>query len=270
MGKKKDGPPPDEGGPAAPEWIVTFSDMISLLLTFFVLLLTFSSLETDDVLKIQGAMTGTRGSIESKLATSMVKMPVDRIIKTDPIRGGKDPHSRPPEELPNEIAKHGFAMAEDQIEIDLSSIGDGLEIPFGEPCFFAPGSAELPPELAKRASELAEVVSHYPYMVLVEGFTDNAFLPSAKYPNEASLSLARAAAVADVMTGTTDLEKIKVQLAGHGSKRAVGDNETALGRRENRRVTVRLLTLPKAYQAHLRSERQRKAAEAIIPAAEDR
>jgi chemotaxis protein MotB len=274
--KKKDGPPPDEGGPETPEWIVTFSDMISLLVTFFVLLLTFSSLESDDILKIQGAMTGTRGSIVSKLANSMVKAPVDRITKIDPIRGGKDAHSRPPEELPDEIAEHGFAMEEDQIEMDLSSIGDGLEIPFGEPCFFAPGSAELPPELAKRASELADIVSHYPYMVLLEGFTDNAFRPSDEYPDEASLSLARASAVADVMTGTTDLEKIKIQLAGHGSRRAVGDNETALGRRENRRVTVRLLTLPKAYQDHLKSERQRKeadgnaAAEAALTPTEER
>ena len=57
MGKKKQRPADD--GPEVPEWIVTFSDMISLLVTFFVLIMTFSSLEEDDVIKVKGAMMGT-------------------------------------------------------------------------------------------------------------------------------------------------------------------------------------------------------------------
>lgn len=262
MGKKKDGPPPDEGGPETPEWIVTFSDMISLLVTFFVLLLTFSSLESEDVIKLKGMTTGTKGAIISTLASSMVDDPVNRLTKTDLVNGLNSPHSRPPEELPSDIANQGFKKDEDQIEMDLSSIGDGLEIPFGDPCYFAPGSAELPEELAARASELAEVVSHYPYMVLVEGFTDNAFKPSLAYPDAESLALARARAVADIMVGTTPLERKKVLVAGPGAERPVADNETALGRRKNRRVSVRLLTLPASYMNNLKSEKQRMEAEA--------
>jgi chemotaxis protein MotB len=264
--KKKDGPPPEDGGPETPEWIVTFSDMISLLVTFFVLLLTFSSLESDDVLKIRGAMTGTMGSIVADLADSMVMAPNDRVAKTDPIRGVKDPHSRPPEELPDRIAEHGDRPDEDQIEMDLSSIGDGLEIPFSVECSFAPGSAKLPAALAQHASELAEVISHYPYQVLIEGFTDDAFKPTPTYPDPESLALARASAVADVMTGTTDLQLVKVQLAGLGMKKPIASNETALGRRQNRRVTVRLLSLSKAHQDYLQSERQREAADALTEA----
>ncbi len=261
MGKKKDGPPPDEGGPETPEWIVTFSDMISLLVTFFVLLLTFSSLESADVIKLKGLTSGSRGSIVTTLASSMISDPVNRMTKTDFSRGLNDPHSRPPEELPDDIAEHGFKKSDDQVEMDLSSIGDGLEIPFGDPCYFSPGSAELPQELAERASELAEVVSHYPYMVLVEGFTDDAFQATKAFPDAESLALARARAVADVMVGTTDLERMKVLVAGPGSERPVASNETAAGRRENRRVSVRLLTLPASYQNYLKSERQRLESE---------
>lgn len=262
MAKQKDGPPPVEGGPQTPEWIVTFSDMISLLVTFFVLLLTFSSLESEDVLKLKGLTSGGSGVVVADLASSMISEPVHRLTKTDLIRGIKDPHSRPPEELPDEIAKHGYERGKDQIEMDLSSIGDGLEIPFGDPCQFAPGSAEVPAELASRASELAEVVSHYPYMVLVEGFTDDAFRATPTYPDAESLALARARAVADIMVGTTELERMKVLIAGPGAERPVASNETAGGRRENRRVSVRLLTLPVSYQNHLKSERQRTEAEA--------
>ena len=70
-----------DDGPDVPEWIVTFSDMISLLVTFFVLLMTFSSLEEDDVIKVKGAMTGTPGVILDDLSRDMVKAPLDLMAK---------------------------------------------------------------------------------------------------------------------------------------------------------------------------------------------
>lgn len=252
---------PEDDGPEVPEWIVTFSDMISLLVTFFVLLMTFSSMEEDDVIKVKGAMMGTPGSFDDILGGDAVKMPIEALDHTDPIRGLKDKHSRPPEELPEDIADFGTKKQDDQIEMDLSAIGDGLSIEFGEPCYFAPGSAEVPPELAQYASELAEVLSHYPYMVLVEGFTDNAFKPTPRYPDAESLALARAVAVADIMTGTTDLEPLKVLINGPATDRPIGDNDTAVGRRLNRRVSVRVLSLSRARQNYLTSERERLAEE---------
>lgn len=256
MGKKKKKVRVDEG-PEVPEWIVTFSDMISLLVTFFVLLMTFSSMEEDDVIKVKGAMMGTPGSFDDILGTDAVKMPIEQLDHTDPIRGLKDKHSRPPEELPEDIADYGTQKQDDQVEMDLSAIGDGLSIEFGEPCYFAPGSAEVPPELAQYAAELADVLSHYPYMVLVEGFTDNAFKATPMYPDAESLAIARAVAVADVMTGTTDLEPLKVLINGPAMERPIGDNETALGRRLNRRVSVRVLSLSRTRENFLASERKR-------------
>jgi chemotaxis protein MotB len=244
-------------GPEVPEWIVTFSDMISLLVTFFVLLMTFSSMEEDDVSKVKGAMRGTPGSFDDILGEDAIKMPVEQLDHTDPIRGLKDKHSRPPEELPDDIADYGTKKQDDQVEMDLSRIGDGLSIEFGEPCYFAPGSAELPPELAQHASELADVLSHYPYMIMVEGFTDNAFKASTRYPDAESLAIARAVAVADVMTGTTDLEPLKILINGPAMERPLGDNETAVGRRLNRRVSIRILSLSRTRSNFLDSERKR-------------
>ena len=51
----------DPGPPGAPEWVVTFTDMISLLVTFFVLLMTFSSLDAFDALKIDAWLDGNKG-----------------------------------------------------------------------------------------------------------------------------------------------------------------------------------------------------------------
>lgn len=254
---------PDDDGPEVPEWIVTFSDMISLLVTFFVLLMTFSSLEEDDVVRIKGAMMGTAGVIPDPLGEDMSRPPKDLLARTDPIRGLKERHSRPPEELPEDVAEYGEKQQEDQVEVDLAKLGDGLQFGFDESCTFQPGSAEVPPALAERAAELAEVLSHYPYMVLVEGFTDGAFRPSPTYPDAESLALARAIAVADVMTGATALEPIKVLVSGLGSERPLESDETALGRKLNRRVEVRVLSLESSRATWLKSERQREEAESL-------
>lgn len=258
MAKKKR---PDDDGPETPEWIVTFSDMISLLVTFFVLLMTFSSMESDDVIRIKGAMMGTKGHIDDVLGDVEVRSPVTRMDKTDPIRGLKDVHSRPPEELPEDMAKLGTQKTEDQVEMDLSRIGDGLAIEFGEPCYFEPGSAELPPKLTQFASELGEVLSHYPYMILVEGFCDDAFKATSRYPDAESLALARAVAVADVLCGSGGLERLKVLVDAPVVTEPLGDNSTASGRRLNRRVSVRVLSLTRARETFLDSERQRLEAE---------
>ena len=230
---------------------------------FFVLLMTFSSLEEDDVIRVKGAMMGTAGSIDSPIGTDFVKPPSDIMAKTDPIRGLNDPHSRPPEELPDEVAAFGEKQEEDQVEVDLRRLGDGLLFAFGDPCYFKPGSAEVPPVLEERARDLAEVLSHYPYMVLVEGFTDDAFRPGIRYPDAESLALARAAAVADVMTDGTGLEPEKVLVAGPGNERPVGDNETPQGRQQNRRVEIRVLSLEASRATWLRSERQRIEADSL-------
>lgn len=261
MAKKKKRP--EDDGPEVPEWIVTFSDMISLLVTFFVLLMTFSSLEEDDVIRVKGAMVGTAGSIDSTIGSDMVKPPVDLMSKTDPIRGLKDPHSRPPEELPDDVAEFGEAKQDDQVEVDLARVGDGLQFGFGPECCFKPGSAEVNSQLAQRASELGEVFSHYPYTILVEGFTDDAFRPTPTYPDAESLALARAAAVADIMVGTTALEPLKVTIAGLGSERPLGDNETVQGRQLNRRVELRVTTLEASRATFINSERQRIEAEKL-------
>lgn len=259
MGKKKKLPEDDD--PEVPEWIVTFSDMISLLVTFFVLIMTFSSLEEDDVIRVKGAMLGTQGMIDDVMGDTAVKPPVQQVDKTDPLRGIKDRHSRPPEELPEDIEKVGQQKQADQVEMDLRKLGDGLAIEFGEPCYFDPGSAELPAELERSARELGEVLGAYPYMVLVEGFTDTEFRPTPTYPDAESMALARAAAVADVMTGPGGLERFKVLLNGPATERPLGDNSTASGRRLNRRVSIRVLTLTKSRELYLEAERERIHAE---------
>jgi flagellar motor protein MotB len=138
----------------------------------------------------------------------------------------------------------GQRMTSDHLEIDLRTMGDGLRVEFDADAAFSPGSAEVPVALERALKELANTVKHYPLVVLVEGHTDGAFRPSNRFPDTVAMSIGRARAAAEILTRSGGLEPALVQVSGLGSDslRQV-ENDNALARRANRRVSVRLVAM---------------------------
>ena len=252
MARKKKRRPPEPSGPkGAPEWVVTFTDMISLLVTFFVLLMTFSSLEQYDVLKIDAWLDG-KGSIH-KVTGFTIQQPLehDQVAATDVQRGAMLPHVRPAEKLPESLADMGQKKTAEHLELDLEQVADGLVIEFGAEQSFLPGSAVLAPGLRRQLGEIGRVLENYPHLVVVEGFTDGAFKPSALHPDAESLSFARASSAAGALLAESRLRSELVQVAGLGAARPRADDETLEGRRQNRRIQLRILSLSRARASHL-------------------
>lgn len=256
--KKKDAGP--SGPPGAPEWIVTFTDMISLLVTFFVLLMTFSSLEEREALKIAAILTGNLGvhDVSGFVAASIEN---DLIASSDVLRGGLQPHTRPNDELASNLAEMGQGQSDERLEMDLRAAGDGLVIEFDRAASFAPGSAEVPADLAQSLGEIGRVLEHYPYLVVVEGYTDSAFQPTPRYQSADELAFARGAAAARAMLGASSLSPNLVQVSSHGDRDPRADEDTALGRQENRRVQLRVLSLSRARADHLALQKERRREE---------
>jgi flagellar motor protein MotB len=153
-------------------------------------------------------------------------------------------HTRPVDELSESLEEMGQKLTSEHQPIDLRTTGDGLRVEFDDEATFGPGSAEVPLALERALRELAGTVRHYPLVVLVEGHTDGAFRPSNRYPDALALSIARARAAADVLTRSGGLEPALVQVAGLAADapRRV-ENDNALERRANRRVSVRLVAM---------------------------
>lgn len=247
--KKKQEEPPPEG---APEWITTFVDMTSLLVTFFILLLTFSSMEEKVAMKLQSILKSPSGVWQQSRGDLIHQTPQEDFRNpTDPLRGSHKQHSRPPEELVESMEEMGQKDSPDHVAIDLTAIQDGLRITWGEDCTFAPGSAVPTPALVRSLGELGRVLEHYAFLVVVEGHTDDRVVPSVGWDDDVGLSLARARAAADVLLAASNLDVRSIQLAGLGDERPVADNETAVGRRRNRRVEVRILSLSTLRAANI-------------------
>lgn len=250
MGVKEPEPPA-----GAPDWIVTFADMISLLVTFFILLMTFSTMETYDAFQTQGNLTGSAGTLRNDTGDTMTEPPdVDFMAAMDAMRGAALPHSRPAEDLLDDLSLQGAKPDEEHAAVDLNAVADGLLIRYDERASFGPGSADIPPYLDTAIRELGTIIEHYPHMVVVEGHTDETFRPSTRFPDAESISLARAEAVADLLLGSSELDPLQLQISGYGSDRPREDNHTPEGRRLNRRIEVRILSLSEARALKLQLE----------------
>jgi chemotaxis protein MotB len=247
---------PDPEPPGAPEWVVTFTDMISLLVTFFVLLMTFSSMEEHELLRVSSLLRGSPGLIEDYESSRLTAGPTpDLIADTDPARGADSPHNRPSSEMPPERSQQSTAQRPDHLPVDLNRLGDGLAIAWEREAGYAAGALDPNPILSAGLRETAKAILHYPHLVVVEGHSASDFAPSAEFPDAEAESFERArrAALELINAG---IEPERIQLTGHGTSRPRSVGQGADARLDNRRVELRLLTLPVSRRDRLEAVRR--------------
>ena len=248
-------PAVDEEPQGAPDWIVTFTDLVSLLVAFFVLLMTFSSLDNWDSFVVRGDLLGTTGIIKTMSGPTVIDPLEDDIMQSmDALRGAEHPHSRPTEKLPESIAEMGQKLTEEHHEIDLKQVKDGIVILFGPSESFGPGSSAVNAALAGSLRELGRTLENYSHMITIEGHTSSEFRATPEFDKPEALAFARAESAANVILASSNMSPKMVQLAGHGDKYPLNANETPSDRQLNRRIEIRILSLSKARTAAIEKE----------------
>ncbi len=230
----------EEDPPGAPEWIVTFSDMISLLVTFFVLLLSFASLAAKEQPQMKTFLRGMWGVFDSERGSAVdgVKEPItpDRTYR---INAATARHSRPFEDVLTELERVGLRENDERIPIDLSASQNGVRLTFGAEHAFQPGDAQVAPALHAALLRISGIVGSYPFEVVVEGYAESDFVSNERFASRSALALARATAAAAVLASTGTLEGRRVALSGPSdSPEADGAERSRDGRIELRLVPV--------------------------------
>ncbi|MBT6095544.1 MAG: flagellar motor protein MotB [Rhodospirillaceae bacterium] len=164
-------PPPPVEEPVDESWLATYADAITLLMAFFVMLLTFAEFDIP-------AYEEAAAAIASNVA-------------------GQEQQATTTQDLKLEIEDVVFEMAADQaVEVSRDSRGVTIEMKSG--AFFKPGSAELRdkaiPVLEKMALLLA-AKKYACFNIEVEGHTDDVPIKTALFPSNWELSAARASRV---------------------------------------------------------------------------
>lgn len=267
MAKRKEDTPP-AGSPA---WMATFSDLMNLLLCFFVMLFAMSSIEEAKLQEFVAAMNNTfsvfdggasaigDGFLISNGVSQLNEL--DQYINStgktaDSDTDGEDfqDYEMSPEAMEEILQDKMLEENEERVEeieevLTESDIADEVEVSFTAQyvkltmnggLLFDSGSAQLKDDAKLIIDKVGLILERYGNAgtIEIEGHTDNVPIKSAQYPSNEELSSARALSVFYYLVDSTTLNSLNLKHAGMGERVPIADNSTPEGRSRNRRVEI--------------------------------
>lgn len=278
--------PEEEDKPGIPAWVVTFADLMSLLMCFFVLLLSFSEIDAMKFKQIAGELSKAFGvqrdvpALEIPMGTSPIfdnfspgkpePTPIDQVRQQTTEEAPQLDTLRA--ELEAELEQKVASTTEKQVQFNMQAIKDVLEqeltegrlqleqdrkrviIRIEERGSFQSGSAVMTEDFEDMLFKISEVLSQLPGEITVEGHTDDIPINTPRFNSNWDLSAARASSVANALlaTGAVEAQRLKVQ--GYADTRPRASNEWPETRALNRRVeiVVDLAEAADQYETRLR------------------
>ena len=229
MARKKGKNNNESGGGGAPGWMVTYGDLMSLLLTFFVLLVSFSSIELAKFQKAMGSLKGALGVLPKEQSVLWQKEPVFPQLSDFENRRVQNVIS----ELRNVVKKKGL---KDNVSLDATE--DGIIIRIDSPILFDLGKAELKPAAKPILNKILEMTQKWPNSIRIEGHTDNLPIHNSKFPSNWELSTARALSVLRYFLNYGKIEPQRLAAVGYGEYHPLVPNNSSKNRAKNRRVEI--------------------------------
>jgi chemotaxis protein MotB len=246
-----DGPAPiiQEG---APDWVVTFGDLMSLLLCFFVLLLSFSEMDRAKYKEVAGSLAKAFGvqrktkAFEAPKGIKMIAKDFDQeLIPTQEREEFVVMQMR--EEIGRTLKKEvetQFKDMKDLVDVEVNNANVTIRL-MGESTFDS-GKAEIRREMKPLLDSIAAALRGTDDSIVIAGHTDNVPLRGGRYRSNLGLSIARAATVADYLIQKNGLDPSRLATMGFGEFRPMSDNASPQGRQQNRRVEIILGAFPQA------------------------
>ncbi len=220
---------------SVPAWMTTFSDLMSLLLTFFVLLLSFSSTHEDDFKRAMGSLQGALGVLHGEpVLTSPIELNVA-------VLRGEMTEARP-------ARRDGGVESDRQVddparprEVEVLESEEGITIRISDRALFHSGQDTVKEPFLPVLNRIAGILNRVPDAeVVVEGHTDDVPISTPRFRNNYWLSSARALNVLEVLVDEGGMDPARLSAVGYGEFRPLADNDTLQNRARNRRVEIRV------------------------------
>jgi chemotaxis protein MotB len=222
-------------------WMVTFSDLVTLLLTFFVMLLTMSSMDQQKFKRgfklFSGGIgpmgMGTKGPVIGKL---MIIEPMDLQVKK--YLNNENLPQNIEEEDDTEAVQTGIRKKGLTDDVRVNFVKKGLVLSFSEDILFKPGTADINPSSLPILKKISIIIKHTNFSVRVEGHTDNVPIHSPDYPSNWELSVARAVNTLNKIVAFGDIPPERFSAVGYADTKPLYPNNTPNRREKNRRVEL--------------------------------
>lgn len=234
------------GAPGAPAWMVTFADLMALMMTFFVLLYSFSSIDETKYREIARSMASGFGGVlrtthtppsSSIGPTSVIPSPMRRASRGKSSKkasggGNQELSKKLQESLASEIAEGIIAV---------ETSGNNVVIRFPDEIAFPSGSDEISDAIMPILQRVTTALQDSPGMIMVSGHTDDRPISSAKFDSNWSLSTDRAVTVIQRLEELGTIDSSRISAVGYGDTRPLAPNDSPENRAKNRRVEIAVL-----------------------------
>ncbi|WP_022852433.1 flagellar motor protein MotB [Thermodesulfatator atlanticus] len=221
----------NEGG-GAPKWMTTFADLMSLLMCFFVLLLSFSEMDPAKFKEVAGSLRDAFGVQREEIVFQLPKG--ISVVTTE----------FPPKFTVDDLLERIRATVKLEMikgEIQIESLKDRVVLRFKDEVMFPKGSAELTPRAKQILLKVGEILELFDGEIIVAGHTDDTPIVRGKYRSNWELSAARAVSVVEFLLKHKFVLPRQVAAVGYGPSRPLYPNDTEKHRAANRRVEIILL-----------------------------
>ena len=220
----------------SPLWMTTFSDLVTLLLTFFILLFSMSSVSDDKFNKmassLSGAFTGGNGILDG------IIMPPEELVD-EQVDEAVDTSSFDPElldmyhEVYYFVQEHGL-----EDKISLTADQDGIYVNMNSTILFGVESSAISSDGRELLTSIAELINRFENKIIVEGYTDDIPNQYGQYPTNWELSVSRAVSVVRYLSENESVDPNRLSAVGYGEHKPLVPNNSAANRAKNRRVNI--------------------------------
>lgn len=270
-----------------PAWMITYADLMSLLLCFFVLLLSFAEIDAEKFRRVADELSkafGVQREVEATqvpMGTSAVKQHfspavpdrtlLDEVRQQTMQQRPQLESMRDSQEAQRHLQSHQLAqnveklletsLPEGATEIDIDQFRVVVRI--SENGTFGSGNATVTSAFEDLLQSLATLLADVPGTISIDGHTDDVPIRTSQFRSNWDLSAMRAASVANVLTATGALAPERLIVQGFADTRPLASNLTNEGRAENRRVEL-MIDLDAAVE-----ERGERSVESLQPVSSD-
>lgn len=221
-------------------WLLTYADLITLLMMLFVIMYAISTVDVKKAVILGESLT--------KAFSPGIFL---GDAKTGLAQGGGDPAhpfitntQRQDFGVLNEALTR--LVREEGLEgsISINTTREGTVITLSGSLLFPSGRAEIRPEAQRVLDQIADLIRPLPNKVRVEGHTDDLPPAAALFASNWELAAARALAVLRYFAGPGRVAPERLSAASYGQFKPVAPNDTVAGRAQNRRAEIVLLYTP--------------------------
>jgi len=247
--EQKKAPPPeddfeedDDGGgdEGAPAWVMTFADLVTLLMVFFILLFAMGTIEEKKWRQIKeslrhalGVETIPEAGIREGLEVRKSELDENAVTAVDEVGAMV---AKEVEQIISEVEEFVFKN-ELAGQVQVASDERGAVITIADVVLFSPGQARMTPQGKEVIRQTFRLLNQFRYKVKIEGHTDDAPIHTERFPSNWELSASRAAEVARMFV-ESGFRAEDLSIEGFAQYRPKFPNDSPANRAANRRIEI--------------------------------